>query len=270
MSEIARFPVKPCFPYVGGKSFLKKHILPLIPPHKTYLEPFAGGLAVLLAKERSRVECINDANSEIVNFYRYVRNHLEALKAELAGHLNSRSDFEYMMQATPVTDLQKAVRWYLLKVCSFGAYSNSWGRAKSQYHGFDEDRHLALISAVAERLKRVLIECGDWETVVTFFDTPETFTYFDPPYIEADPGACYDAFSKDEMARLRNRCDQLVGSWILSCDDSPSCREIFDGHYFLQLPIRYPSRRRNKEIPLSHELLILSPDLAAAQKKAAA
>jgi hypothetical protein len=29
--------------YYGGKQRMIKHILPLIPPHKKYVEPFAGG-----------------------------------------------------------------------------------------------------------------------------------------------------------------------------------------------------------------------------------
>ncbi len=60
--------MNPAFSYPGGKRKMLKYILPLIPLHKTYLEPFAGGLAVFLAKERARVEVINDLNREIANF----------------------------------------------------------------------------------------------------------------------------------------------------------------------------------------------------------
>ena len=47
-----------------------KYILPVIPAHDTYIEPFAGGLAVFLAKERVKVEVINDLNDEVSGFYR--------------------------------------------------------------------------------------------------------------------------------------------------------------------------------------------------------
>lgn len=55
------------------------HILPLIPTHICYCEPFAGGLAVLLAKQRSKVEVINDLNGDIVALYRCVQNHCDEL-----------------------------------------------------------------------------------------------------------------------------------------------------------------------------------------------
>lgn len=34
--------------YYGGKQSMLKNILPLIPPHNVYNEPFAGGAALLL------------------------------------------------------------------------------------------------------------------------------------------------------------------------------------------------------------------------------
>src|SRR5690606_7520131 len=132
---------------------------------------FAGGLAVLLAKPRARVEVVNDLNGDLVNFYRYVKYHYQALRDELAGCLQSRQEFEALRKNPGITDLQRAARWYLLKVCSFAGYSNAWGRAKSSYHGFDEPRHLALIRQVSERLQRVFIESKDWEEVVMFFDS---------------------------------------------------------------------------------------------------
>jgi site-specific DNA-adenine methylase len=75
--------VKPCFAYPGGKTRLLDQILPLIPDHNRYIEPFAGGLAVLLAKPRAKVEVINDLDYEVANFYRYVRFHFDALVTEL-------------------------------------------------------------------------------------------------------------------------------------------------------------------------------------------
>jgi DNA adenine methylase len=51
---------KPILRWQGSKSRMLKHILPLIPPHVCYCEPFFGGGAVLFAKPRASTEVIND------------------------------------------------------------------------------------------------------------------------------------------------------------------------------------------------------------------
>lgn len=87
------YRVKPAVSWPGGKSRLLKHILPLIPEHTCYCEPFAGGLAVLLAKQRSGIEVINDLNGDLITFYRCVRFHQDALLTELEFVMNSRQEF---------------------------------------------------------------------------------------------------------------------------------------------------------------------------------
>ncbi|MES2572137.1 MAG: DNA adenine methylase, partial [Verrucomicrobiota bacterium] len=83
-----------------------------MPPHRCYVEPFAGGLAVLLAKERSSIEVLNDINGDLVNFYRCVRFHSDVLLTELEFVLNSRQEFTDFRHQPGLTDLQRASRWF--------------------------------------------------------------------------------------------------------------------------------------------------------------
>ena len=46
--------------YYGGKQSMLRDILPLIPEHQIYVEPFFGGGAVFWAKEPTKCEVIND------------------------------------------------------------------------------------------------------------------------------------------------------------------------------------------------------------------
>jgi len=56
--------------YPGGKYYLATWIVSLMPEHLTYVEPYAGGLAVLLAKDPTNTsEIINDLYSPLVNFW---------------------------------------------------------------------------------------------------------------------------------------------------------------------------------------------------------
>ena len=57
------------FKWVGGKSRLRKFIIPLIPEHQCYVEPFGGAAWVLFGKSPSRIEVLNDIDEELINFF---------------------------------------------------------------------------------------------------------------------------------------------------------------------------------------------------------
>ena len=58
---------RPIIPWLGGKRRLSKHILPLFPEHRCYVEPFAGGAALFFLKEPVPSEVLNDLNGELVD-----------------------------------------------------------------------------------------------------------------------------------------------------------------------------------------------------------
>lgn len=86
--------------WVGGKKALRDEILPRFPlDYKRYIEVFGGGGWVLFHKNPGKdFEIYNDFNGDLVNLYRCVREHPNALKDELTFVLNARLDFEYMKE----------------------------------------------------------------------------------------------------------------------------------------------------------------------------
>lgn len=121
----------PIIPWIGGKRRLAKEILPLFPEHTCYVEAFAGGAALFFMKAPSKVEVLNDANGELVNLYRVVTHHLEEFVRQFKWALTSRQLFEWlqMTPTAPLTDIQRAARFYYLQKMCFG------GKIESQTFG---------------------------------------------------------------------------------------------------------------------------------------
>jgi DNA adenine methylase len=189
--------IDPAIRWPGGKSCLLKHLLPLIPPHNCYVEPFAGGLALLLAHPRSAREVINDANDELIGFYRCVRYHRDALLDELEFALNSRREFADYIAQPGLTDIQRAARWFFRNKNGFAGANTSFGTSAlsgGAAHG-SRLHCLEKIRALNQRLDKVVIECGGWRRMVEIYDASSTFFFLDPPYLGDAGGQSYAAWS---------------------------------------------------------------------------
>ena len=77
--------IAPVVKWVGGKRQLIEQITPLLPTKLasyTYCEPFLGGGALLFHIQPSKA-IINDANEELINVYKVIRDDVDSLIAEL-------------------------------------------------------------------------------------------------------------------------------------------------------------------------------------------
>lgn len=225
------FRFKPAVTWAGGKSRLLKHLLPRIPAHTCYVEAFAGGLAVLLAKERSQIEVVNDIDGDLVNFYRCVRFHPDPLVAELEFVLNSREEFEDFRAQPGLTDLQRAARWfYRNRTCFRGACLDTFGTSPESGSGASSSRaaRLESIRQLSVRLDRVTIEHLEWQRCIEVYDRPTTFFFFDPPYTRC-ADTTYRGWTLADVLYFRERVARLKGTWLITLNDAPDIRRAFAG-----------------------------------------
>ena len=88
--------VMPIVKWVGGKRQLLDAIVPGIPEHNMYYEPFAGGGAVFFHMQPAKA-VINDSNEELINIYRVIRERPEELISLLQRH-RERNCQEYFYE----------------------------------------------------------------------------------------------------------------------------------------------------------------------------
>ena len=106
----------------GGKRFLAHKIASYIPYHKLYVEPFAGGAAVLFAKDPSPKEVLNDRDSEIAFMYRFIRDHSREDRLALAKRdwVIGQETHNRLKALEPATDRDRFYKSYYLTRSSYG------------------------------------------------------------------------------------------------------------------------------------------------------
>lgn len=225
---------RPIVKRAGGKTRLLKYLLPLVPDHTCYVEVFGGGAALMLGKERSSVEIYNDLDQELVNVFRQAKYHSKELRRELRMMPASRAEFDRLLAAEPVTEIQAAARTLWLNKCSFGGQGCSFGVSKvcasTSKSGIRRN-----LKEFEERFDKVVIECKTWGCLLPIYDGPKTFFFFDPPYINSSKNVGYQAFDEAQMEKLRKAIDSLEAQWLVTVCDSPESRRVFEGYKFREI-----------------------------------
>lgn len=248
----------PIIPWMGGKRRLAKHILPLFPEHSCYVEPFCGAAALYFLKAPVKVEVINDVNGELVNLYRIVRHHLEEFVRQFKWALTSRQIFKWL-QITPeetLTDIQRAARFFYLQKMAFGGKvdGQTFGTATTTPPRLNLLRLEEDLSAAHLRLSRTYIENLDWAACIKKYDREHTLFYCDPPYWGT---AGYGVeFGLHEYQRMAVLAKSITGHMIISVNDIPAMREVFDGLTIERVEINYTVGGKGRSNDKSGELII--------------
>lgn len=232
MSEI--LTMKTPITYYGGKQKLAKYILPLLPEHVLYCEPFAGGAAIFFAKQPSDVEVLNDTNRELINFYKVVQNDFTSLEKEIQITLHSR---DLHRKASVIynnpdmfSELKRAWALWVLSSQGFaGQLDSSWGYdvSKNTMPKRLENKREAFTLGLAVRLQQVQLECADALYIIKSRDTVNSFFYVDPPYFNSNMGH-YDGYSIDDYKALLNLLSSIKGLFLLSSYPSNLLKEYVD------------------------------------------
>ena len=208
--------------YYGGKVGMLPYILPKIPTHIMYVEPFIGGGAIFFGKEKSAIEVINDTNREVVNFYNVVQNDFVSLEKEIRITLHSR---DLHRKASTIynnpdlfNEIKRAWAFWTLATQSFSAIiDGSWGYdiSKNVTSKKIMNKRNSFSEEVAIRLQDIQIECTDALRIINSRDRVDRFFYCDPPYYNSDCGH-YDGYSIEDFETLLKTLSKIEGKFLLS------------------------------------------------------
>ena len=141
--------LKAPFPWFGGKSRAAGLIWPRLGDVANYIEPFAGSLAVLLARPHApRIETVNDLDCFLANFWRSI-----AADPEQTAHfadwpvneadqharhrwLVNRAEFRERMRSDPEHFDPKIAGWWVWGLCAW--IGSGWCAASGNEAGGTE------------------------------------------------------------------------------------------------------------------------------------
>ena len=212
----------------------------------------------MLAKQPAKQEILNDINGDLINLYRQVQAHPDALIRELRLLQNSRHTFcqfrqQYMQRFT--TEIQRAAQYLYCNWFSFGGHGTSF--AVSRTRGVSKRNLMKKIARVSRRLDKVVIENLDWERCIILYDYPEALFFIDPPYT-AGKTSSYDMWTVANLDHLHDILLKVKGNWIVTINDCPDARSIFNAHHLHAIQTKFSLSKPKGETRAKKGELIIS------------
>ena len=177
--------------YPGAKWRIADWIIQHMPKHHSYVEPFFGSGAIFFKKQPSKIETINDLDSNVTNLFEVIRNDADKLAQTVYDTPFARQLYDAAYTIKPNTALERA-RIFLLK-CWQGygfrtnGYKVGWKRdicgREAAYAVRNWNRLPGWILDIQDRLKTVQIENRPALEVIQAFNKPNVLIYCDPPYV---------------------------------------------------------------------------------------
>ena len=261
-------------PWFGGKRTMAPDIVQQLGKHRAYFEPFCGSAAVLLAKERSSHETINDLHGPLVGLARTLADPDLAtqLYERVRGTLSSTAlfwDSVAWIDEHPDPDGHADVEAaYHFLVVSWQGRNGTSGCARTAFApavrftpggGSSSTRWRTAAESIPswhDRLRDALILNMDaFELLPKIDDVEGVAIYADPPYLlkraryEHDFSDRTDPLfgEQDDHARLA----ELLGRFtkarvVVSYYDHPRVRKLYAGWTFIDCTRQKNLARQNK------------------------
>lgn len=198
--------MKPVLKYPGGKARIADWIVDHFPDHKIYVEPFFGSGAVyftLAMRRRLTHAAINDLSSDVVNFFRVMRDCPQELGRVLSLTPWAQEEYIGSRMMDGCTPVEQARRF---AVKCFQGFGSRLSRAPGwRVHGGKTASTISVWRDVPDRivaLSDLLLSCEIHNTeavrMIEMYSGSDVLVYADPPY-PIDARKSRDTMYKHEM-----------------------------------------------------------------------
>lgn len=257
---------RPALKYYGGKFRIADWIIKHLPAHDVYLEPCFGAGSILLNKSRSKVEIVNDLDSNIVNYFKMLRDKPNELINAINFTPWARDEAYLNPNESGITGIEKARRFWAKCHMRIGLSDSSGWRVstskKTQASMVLCD--LSHLHAIADRLRGVQIENIDALEFIPRYARSDCVIYFDPPYTAATRARKNEyAFEVSEQFHVNAAAllNEVPGYKIVSGYRSTLYNELYAGWH------RVDQKSQVNGSGCRMESLWLSPNIGGYQQR---
>lgn len=186
-------PIKPILKYPGAKWSRAKWIISSFPEHRIYLEPYCGSAAVFFNKPKSEHEVLGDADGNIINFFKVLREQGPELATAIAFTPWEEAEYElcerHHATGNELEDARRFMVWcWQAHGTQLGKTSQSWRHRGLKGNSSTTELWQQVperLLAAAQRLKDAEIRNRPALELIAYYNTPECLIYADPPYVLA-------------------------------------------------------------------------------------
>ena len=223
--------LKPPLKWAGGKRWLVPHLASLWNEYseRRYVEPFCGGLAVVLGLQPARA-LLNDVNPHLINFYRHLQ-HGMPLEIEMRNDeqlfYRHRERFNRLIQNGGAQSREAAELFYYLNRTCFNGLCrfNKGGEFNVPFGTYTTINYATNFGEYAGALQQWQFTSVDVEQVAI----EETdFIYADPPYDAEFTTYSPGGFSWDDQQRAAEFLAQHPGPVVISNQATPRIVELYE------------------------------------------
>jgi len=207
-------PPLPPFRYAGGKYHERKKIVGKMPPHKTYVEPFAGAGNVLLAKPPAEKEILSDKNPQIMKVHKALKNRSTEWDMRPSHRKWDR------LVAKPPSQRSGYEQAYVIE--------HSYG-GKGEHANFHPTGKTLPMSTskLHEREKDVIMKTQDFAPVMKDADSKQTLHYLDPPYSDKVATSHYGEENQVAPERVAEVANKMDGKVMISYNNDLDVKKLF-------------------------------------------
>jgi DNA adenine methylase len=213
----------------GGKSYLSKWIVEQFPSNYTqltYVEPFCGGISVLLHKARSVKEIINDTDQGIISLLKALRDEPKELIGRLKHVRCCEKTFLATLKKSKEIDdyVDRAVREFILRQMSRGGMKKTFVNSASTW-----ESTVKKLPSIAARLEDVIILCEDFRKIIDVWDEEDSLFHLDPPDLPRTDGQLADnEMSVEDHIVMLNIAKNARGKFLISGYSSSLYNRMLD------------------------------------------